>query len=148
MTDLLLAWNNDIAGADLCVEGADLALDHGLTSAVVISLFTHRRVSAEELPEGEADRRGWWGDALSDGGDEIGSKLWLLEREKETPQVLARAEGYAREALAWIARDQLVESVTVAATWPHPGEMALDVVAQLPDGRTREFQFSDVLRAA
>ena len=145
MTDVLLAWIPDFGTADACVAGVDLVAEDGLRTAVLLSLFTDRRVSAGELPVGEADRRGWWGDTLAE-NDEIGSKLWLLAREKETDDVLVRAEGYAREALAWLIADGAAEAVSVAASWPRRGELALKVDITLADGRAEEFQFSDALR--
>ena len=87
----LLLWYNGVA-ADLRVSGRDLLADDSLYTAVVISLFTDARARAEdELPpelDGE-DRRGYWGDGLE--GESVGSRLWLLAREKDTARVRARA---------------------------------------------------------
>ena len=147
MTDLVLAWDSASGEGDLCIAGADLAADDGLRTAVLVSLFTDRRAAADELPAGDTDRRGWWGDGLGQDQDEIGSKLWLLEREKQTPDVLVRAEAYAREALQWMLDDEVAVAVTVHAEWTRRGELGLRVAIQLPDGSSREFQFEDVLRA-
>ena len=91
MADIALTWNNDIGAGDLCVVGADLLADDGLETAVLLSLFSDRRAREEEIPPGQTWRRGWWGDLLADDQDQIGSKLWLLEREKQSPTVLVRA---------------------------------------------------------
>ena len=63
-----------------------------------------------------ASRQGWWGDTYATvAGDRIGSRLWLLQREKILPLTLQRAEAYAKEALQWMIDDRLVERITVNA---------------------------------
>ena len=147
MTDLRLLWDNNIGAGDLQLLGADLESSDGLDTAVLVSLFSNRRVAPEELPPHERDRAGWWGDQLNVDLDQIGSKLWLLAREKTTPQVAARARQYAFEALAWMIADDVATAVEVTADYPIRGVLGLYVAITLPDDTTREFQFSDVLRA-
>lgn len=121
---------------DLSIEKNDLALDDGLESAVIVSLFTEKRVRPEELPFPETDRSGWWGDMFSDiEGDEIGSKLWLLRREKQTQETALRYQDYAREALQWLIEDGLAETVTTLATFPAMGQVDLLVTIQKPQGK-------------
>ena len=149
MTDLRLVWDAAWGEADLAIDGADLAADDGLETAVIISLFTDRRVEEDELPAGETDRRGYWGDDLNEEpGDLTGSKLWLLSREKETPEVLVRAEEYSLEALEWLVTDGHVRAVQAVASWVRRGVLALCIVLDLRDGSAREYQFQDVRRAA
>lgn len=115
MTDLLLTWDPEELAADLSIEANDLAVDDGLETAVLMSLFLDREAAeGDVLPDGELDRRGWWGDAFPVvDGDKIGSRLWLLARSKATPDVLSRAEEYAREALAWLIEDRVAARVEV-----------------------------------
>lgn len=149
MTDLRLIWDVASGAADLTVAGADLDSDDGLGTAVIISLFTDRRVADDELPAGESWRRGYWGDSLNDEpGDETGSKLWLLGRAKQTPAVLVRAEEYAQEALAWLVDDGIARAVAVVAAWIARGVLSLCVTIDMREGGTREFQFADALRLA
>lgn len=127
------------SSADLRLQGNDLLADDSLYTAVVISLFTDARADeADELPPeyDQDDLRGFWGDAL--GGESIGSKLWLLAREKDVSRVRVRAEQYAREALAWMTRDGLAASVDVAVGHPAGGALSLAVTVTYPDKRTRE----------
>jgi phage gp46-like protein len=95
------------------VDSALLAIDNPLVRAVVISLFSWRRADASDRVDGDA-RFGWWGDGL-DGiaNDRIGSKLWLLAREKLTAETLERAREYAHEALQWLVDDGVATAVTV-----------------------------------
>lgn len=114
MSDIALPWDSDFGAADFSVVAGDLLRDEGLYTAVLLSLFTDRRAEVGDAVEG-SDRRGWWADEFN--ADPIGSRLWLLERSKREPTVLARAETYATEALAWLLEDGVAESVSVVAGW-------------------------------
>lgn len=104
--------NNTQSGALVWRDG--LQRDDGLGTAILISLFTDRRVTADEA---EGDRRGWIGDALSEiEGDRIGSRLWLLKREKATEDTRQRAIEYSAEALAWM-EDELISGLEIEAEW-------------------------------
>lgn len=140
MTDAALKFDVDRLRADLVLQGADLAGDDGLETAVLISLFSDRRAEADDaIPGGSGDRRGWWGDGWSETeGDRIGSRLWLLAREKELPSVLRRAEEYAEEALHWLIDDGVARSVQVTAERYRPGVLALQVQIRRADGELWE----------
>ena len=127
MADILTTWDGQHGAWQ--TAGADLASDDGLQSAVVISLFTNAAATVAELAAaGLTERQGWWADALEGTGDRIGSKLWLLTREKRTPQTLERARRYAAEALQWMLDDGVVEAVDVTAEALGTDVLALGVV--------------------
>ena len=128
----------DQADFDIVVENDDLLGDPGLATPVTISLFTDRVARVDDpLPEFQpglkSDRRGWWGDLTRTDGrrDPIGSRLWLLSREKELASVVARAREYADEGLAWIrsesgqanvvATDEGRGRLKIAVETSHPG---------------------------
>lgn len=141
MADVLVTWDNDTGTGGISTTGADLSIDDtGLESAVLISLFTDRRVRPDDLPPGQTDRRGWWGDTLTP-NDQIGSELWLLDREKQTNETLARAEGYCREALVWLVEDGVARAVDVTAEWIGRGTLGICVSVELPQQETVEYQF-------
>lgn len=123
---IALGWNNDLGGGFLPFN-AGFATDDGLGTCVFISLFTDRRATADDgLPP--AERRGWFGDALAEvEGDRIGSRLWLIKREKQTEETRARAEEYAAEALQWMLDDALVTSIEIEAAWVRPSVLGLRV---------------------
>lgn len=139
MSDIALFWRNDAWSADLSLAGADLATDEGLRTAVIISLFTDARAREDDpLPAGE-DRKGWWGDALPQtSGDRIGSRLWLLRREKRLASVVGRAREYAREALQWLIADGIAREIVVEAEAQGLGTLALGVVISRPAGPGRQ----------
>ena len=144
MSDLRLTWN--VFAADLAIAANDLATDEGLETAVIVSLFTDRRsADGDALPLGQTDRRGWWGDGYADvAGDQIGSRLWLLGREKQQAVVLARATEYAREALQWLLDDLVADSVDVIAEFTRPGLLGLQVVITRPQRQPIDFKFAAV----
>ena len=88
------------------------------------------------------DRRGWWADAYpAIAEDRIGSRLWLLSREKQLPSVLARAREYAEEALAWMVEDGVAEAVEVEASWVRSGLLGLLIRIVRPSAPAVEYKF-------
>lgn len=143
MTDIALIWQTD--GADIAVGNADILLDNSLSTAVIISLFTDRRaLDSDALPAGpNTDKRGWWGDAFQ--SRPMGSRLWLLSREKQMASVLTRAKTYADEALVWLTDEQHVRRVQVTATAPRQGVLHLAITLTLPNGSTIPLSFNTTL---
>lgn len=143
MADIALAFT-DYRGGDLVLSGQDLARDDGLESAVLVSLFTDRRADPEQLRAGDdaTDLRGWWGDFNPDVvGDQSGSLLWLLQREKQTRETLARARQYAEQALAWMVQDRVARRVTVTTEYGGPGVMRIGVEIDRPDSTRVRYQY-------
>ncbi len=132
--DIRIIWDSDLMEGDFSFDTViqDLEFDEGLETAVIISLFTDRRAKIDDiLPDSNSlDRRGWWGDLVSDiEGDQIGSRLWLLNREKTTESVLTRTKEYAKEALDWLIEDGIAAKVEVSAE--RLGPVGRDVLALL-----------------
>jgi phage gp46-like protein len=131
MTDLKLTWDAGLTSADLSVENNDLVTDDGLQTAIMLSLYTDRRADpGDVLPPGETDRRGWWGDAVSP--DPIGSRLWLLDRTPQSSEVLARAQTYAEESLAWLVADRVASRVDVVTEFFASGSLGISVTVHRP----------------
>ncbi|KMQ72830.1 phage GP46 family protein [Marinobacter subterrani] len=126
----------------------DLLADDGMRTAVALSLLSDRRARADDaLPDGTTDRRGWWADALADRqGDQFGSRLWLLSREKDLEEVRRRAEGYAREALQWLLDDRVATDIEVEARTVGGDRLLIDVAVIRGDGTRLAQQFDYVWR--
>lgn len=125
------------------VAGSPLVDDDPLIRAVIISLFTWRRANPDDPVDGS--RQGWWGDATAGvNGDRIGSRLWLLGREKMLPETFNRAREYASEALQWLVDDQVAAAVEVAVERYGMAGMALVVTISRADRRLTELRFADV----
>lgn len=120
---------------------------------------------------GSGDRRGWWGDwfapsvlddlrasgqlatqappgTLSPPLDRIGSRLWLLSREKQTQEVLARARTYIEEALQWLLDDGVATSLDVQCSYDLPGRLAFAVSIAKPKGAPVSYQYAYVWAAS
>ena len=142
MADVRTAWGleTNAIGGDWLVAPPGLAADRDLETAVILSLFTDASARADDvLPDLTDDRRGWWGNWQSPERLELGSRLWLLSREKSTEDVRRRAEGYAAEALQWLLDDGVAARVDVGASWREsppepPATLALRVRIVRDDG--------------
>lgn len=101
---------------DIVIEDGDLKADNGLETAMLISLFSDRRVTKEELPPSETDQRGWWADEISEPlDDKIGSILWTTERSKITEGVSNQIRDAVRDSLAWLLEEGIAETVDVTS---------------------------------
>lgn len=116
--ELKIDFNRDLLSGDLVFENNDLKTEQGLETAVMISLFTDRRANDDDiLPEVNSDdKRGWWGDQTSNiEDDQIGSRLWLLDRAKTTEENIVRCKQLVRESLQWMIDDGVFIKMTVDA---------------------------------
>jgi phage gp46-like protein len=120
-------WDPAEGRADWALAGPAETLNRGglrataaLHTAVVIALFTDRRVPDEHPLRWLAgdDPRGWWGDGvLAEGETELGSLLWLLERAPLTGtfDVPLHAKAFAEEALSPLVAQGVVVRAEVEA---------------------------------
>jgi phage gp46-like protein len=114
-----------------------------LRRSVTISLFTWRRAGPDD-PLDDDDRKGWWADCVPTvAGDQIGSRLWLLQRRTITQDTLRDAKEYAEEALRWMTDDGVVSAVTVTATRQDTSRMNLVVLLTELNGETVQLAFED-----
>lgn len=124
----------------LKLEDGDLAGDEGLETSVIISLFSNRRVSEGELPVGIDGKEGWWGDMFAEiEGDQIGSKLWLVDRGKTEAVTLAAMENHIAESLEWMIDDGVAASVTVLAEFDSKFSAIASIAITRPTGETDRF---------
>lgn len=144
LQDARLEWAGQ--RADLALELTDLAAEQGLRTAVIVSLFSDARARDDDrMPDGSADRRGFWGDVYARlDGDELGSRLWLLEREKQAPAVLAQAREYAEDALRWLLDERIASAVSVAAERLPDDTLGLVVRIERPGGGAIELRFDNL----
>jgi phage gp46-like protein len=147
--DIRIGWDSDLMAGDFSFLDNDLESDDGLKTSVVVSLFSDRRAHDDDLlPDPlSSDKRGWWGDLASPDveEDQIGSRLWLLGREKTMVEVLRRAEEYAREALEWLLEDDIAAAIDVTAERINPNDttkLGLDVKIRKIDGTTEAMEFT------
>lgn len=141
MVDIATVWNPEIARGDYAVTpGGALQSDQDLPTAVLLSLFTDRTAHEDDTPPDGGGRRGWWGDAYRQ--FPLGSRLWLLSREKETETTRLRAEEYGREALQWMIEVEVASAVDVRALWTGPGRLELTTIITSPAGSRQGWRFA------
>lgn len=120
-------------GADLVLNGGDLALEAGLRTACLASLFTDVRAPGGTPTPDETTRGGWWADTPA---DSWGSRLWLERASKATAATRQRLAAGAEQALRWLIDEGVVESVLVEAELVD-GQVRLEV--QMRRGRSQRW---------
>ena len=84
--------------------------NEGLKHAVLESLFSDAEAYGWQADRfGNSDKRGW---CFKSNLNEHGSKVWLLLREKTTPETEAALVGYINKALAWVNEYGSFELIT------------------------------------
>lgn len=136
--DFALRYDAARGCCDMVFDGHDLVLDRTPVTPMLIALGTDRRARADdELPNPETDRLhpitlmgrgGWPGDALDGRARRIGSRLWLLVRQKQTELVRQLAENMVVEALM-ILETERGQAVRVTVRWV--GQNRLGILAQV-----------------
>lgn len=113
-----------------------------LTSAVLMSIFSKRRVTIEEVPIG--DRR--YGYFLDTKERKLGSKMWLLTRKSITPDILPKIKLYLEESLAWMIEDKVAADIVVqvyqSPTNPDRIDSVINIIKH--SGSVHSFNFDDV----
>lgn len=141
-TDVAVRWDRVNGRGDWAMQGADLATDQPLVTAVLISLFTDRVASPDFVnTDGTADRRGWWGDAFNP--RPIGSRLWQFERAKKVGPfaMLLEVRDAIRDALNWVVEDGIASGVDVSNRWTTPSVMAVQVTIRKPAAPSTSLAF-------
>jgi len=141
-TDIKVVWDVQNSRGDWQLSGPDLLRGDDLATACFVSFFSDGLAADDdEIPDGTTDRRGWWGDAGQD--KPIGSKLWLLEREKLTLDVAQRAEGYGAESLQWLIDDGVIAGAAVTAQpiFGVPGKLFMKAELFKTDGSRKAVNF-------
>lgn len=114
--DVALQFDPMTRRCDLALGAdGDLVIDDTPITPILLSVGLDRRASPDDpLPAGRSqflvqagfdDRRGAAADALDPNGERIGSRLWLLDRAKQTETTRLLFLSWLDECLAWAATD-------------------------------------------
>ncbi|BCF96641.1 hypothetical protein PPGU19_012100 [Paraburkholderia sp. PGU19] len=131
MADISITWDASNGRGDWTMNGPVLATGNDIETAILISIFSDRMAEPDDvIPDGTNDPRGWWAD------DEvpIGSRMWLLQRAKQTGTTLQRAYDYLAEALKWMVDDGVVGRFDISTQWVRTGMLGAVIVAYSPTG--------------
>lgn len=135
--DLALTYDASTRRCDLTLgDDGDLLIDETPVPSIILSLGLDRRASVDDpLPEGRSqfltpssfsERRGCVGDGLDPFGEMSGSKLWLLDRAKQTETTRLMAEYWLQEALSW-AKSETGTPAQIEVAWVRPGVLGYRV---------------------
>ena len=145
--DIKINWDDIFQEGDIAYIDGDLEREPGLGTAVFMSLFTDRRARDDDPLDDKDDKRGWWGDQTSTYiDDEIGSRLWLLDRAKTTTENYRLARIYIEEALQWLISDGVaakVETEIERAGVPGNDRLYFKVKIYKIDGNVEAYKFED-----
>lgn len=115
-----LPYNNLTQHADFTrLAGMNLDTDAGLETAVTISLFTNDRAVQADDVDPKQDQGGWWGAQFLDQPGGLGSRLWLITRDKLSDKGMLKCSQFATDALQWMI-DAGVASDVSARTVLYP----------------------------
>ena len=113
-----------------------------LTRAVIVSLISWRKAEPDDNP---VQDNGWWGDSFPTvQNDRIGSRLYLLSREKLTNKTPLKAREYISQALKWLVDDGVAVRVDVTAERTGISTLSASVVISQADGNRATYSFNDL----
>lgn len=139
MSDLKIKLQNAVF--DFVKQDQDFAIDDGLETAIIVSLFSDKRVSLAEVRAGVVDTRGGWWGSFVEGQIETGSEIWLFERRKLTTQVAADIEDEAVAALQWMLGEGSVDKIEVTTVRPAINRLNMVIAIIKGNQPPRRFEF-------
>lgn len=132
---------------DMFTNNGDMKTTSSMDGWVINSLFINRRAPDDmEIQGDELDKlQGWWGDIYPQiEGDQWGSLLWTLAREKITEETLNRFEEFSRSALVWMIDDRIASEINVQVSRlvGRRGWILLEIDIIRPTGNRERFRFN------
>jgi|694.fasta_scaffold34094_2 phage gp46-like protein len=141
MSDLNLVYVVDEYRSGFGECDLDFDSQNSLYSAVLSSLFSWRRADTDEIEDGTI--YGWWADNLNP--QRLGSKLWLLQRQKMLPNLTTRAKKYVQEALQWMIEDGVAKQIDVeAVVGSSEDKLFISVIIHQNDGIISRINFDNL----
>lgn len=117
-----------------------------LAELVFISLFSWARAEPGDALPTTSERlrglQGWWAERYGeDEADRFGSRLWLLQRAKDTAANKQLAADYARDSLQWLIDDGIAAEVEVSLYDQLRKGVGLIVTITRGDGSTETIRY-------
>lgn len=139
MTDLKLVPGDD-GFYDIDFNGFDLVLTADLEPSVLISVETIARAKPDDqLPQNTDIRRGNWRDQFLE--IPMGSRLWILSREKMSPDILSRINQLFFECLEWMVIDGVATRVLITSEIYNDEIIFINARIQRPGKEDLNFPF-------
>jgi len=116
--------------------------------AALLCMLTDKRADDDDiLPDDRGRfpyRGGFWGDVVRDDGIEVGSKLWLGERDTISEQSMRLDEERLRDCFNPLLDIGMISGVDVSV-WRYNATMvAAHVTFTYNDGTTTDMRFDDI----
>jgi phage gp46-like protein len=144
--DIKFIWDSTFLEGDLELDNGDLTREEGLSTAVLISLFTDARADEDDEIDDPDDKRGWWGDLTGD-DEPIGSKLWQYNRAKTTQETLIKVKKTIEDCLQWMIQDGVAEKIDVITErfgTPGNDKLGVEIKIYQSDGNETALKFDDL----
>lgn len=115
MQDVLLQKNSE-GYYDLVIEDGTIKGVDGMETAILVSLFTDARASAERVQD-PLMRRGWIGNILSPNLErELGSVLWLADTARVNQDTLNFFKAEVKNAFQNMIDKKILSQLNVVST--------------------------------
>lgn len=113
--------------------------ENELESSVLFSLFSNQYISAEEL-NSENSLGGWWGDLITPETKikRLGSKIYIMLRDKLLPDTKDKLKTYIEEALQWLIDDGVAVNLLVDVQKLTETSLASSVEIVRPQGKKNQ----------
>lgn len=148
-SDIKIFYDSVTGRYDIKYANGDIFRENGMTTALLMSLFTDRRARDDDELINEDDKRGWWGDLLEDNGDLIGSRLWLLNG-KASEENLELAKGIISEAVKWFVDDGVWQKFEVYTEYqgePYNKRLSFQIDSYYSNGQKTSYKFKGLWEA-
>lgn len=126
-------------------------VENALERAVLICLFTDKRVETEDLPYQMDTNGGWWGDGLSLPAQDVfddayswGSRLWLLERAKIDDATEKEMEEMIREALTPLMNAGIIDDIQTKVNRSDRESLSFELTVFKHNGQSETFVFKSM----
>jgi phage gp46-like protein len=148
--DVKIIYDPNTIESDIKFKDEDLVREEGLETSVLISLFTDRRADDDDTIDDTDDKRGWWADSTGVTSDQIGSKLWQLDRASTTQKNMINAKQFCEDALQWMIDDGVAAKITVNVErfgLPGNDRLAIEIKIFKKDGNVEEYNYDNLWNA-
>ncbi len=106
----------------------DLKGSNSIDTAVLMSLFTDKRASSDEISE-PGQRRGWFGNLFNDDITyEIGSLIWLYSNQgRLDDELVNNLNDKALDSLNWMITDNVVNDIKANSSITSNNQVTLNL---------------------
>ena len=124
--------------SELKMDDYDLSRTGGFENAILISLFTDKRITENEKSPNNK-KGGWFGDNINT--IPLGSKLWTLERSKNINDIRLKSQEYVKDSLQWLINNKSVKDIIVNSFIVNNNTLKLEIKIFKNDNNNEFFKY-------